>query len=273
MRWHNDRRALRDVRMRGRHPDLRPGRASTAPSGCRDLMEAGAIDVCNFDASWSGGPTAWRRAAAIATSFDVEMGHHEEPQVAAHLIASQPHGTYAECFHPDRDPFWWNLVANRTPNRRRQAPAARRSWPGLDPRRGLHRRAPGRPAMNAGRPHRVGIAEVAEHAGVAVSSVSRVVSGHPDVSERMRTRVLAAIEELGFVPDVTAQSLRTGSTKTVGFVVSDIRNPLIAEIAHTAETRLARARLRAAVDERAARSRARGRAPAQAAPSVGSTAC
>jgi LacI family transcriptional regulator len=93
-------------------------------------------------------------------------------------------------------------------------------------------------AWSAGRTHRVGIAEVAKHAGVAVSSVSRVVSGHPDVSERMRRRVLAAFEELGFVPDVTAQSLRTGSTKTIGFVVSDIRNPLIAGIAHTAETRL-----------------------------------
>jgi L-alanine-DL-glutamate epimerase-like enolase superfamily enzyme len=31
------------------------------------------------------------------------------------LLASVPHGTYAECFHPDRDPFWWNLVANRPP--------------------------------------------------------------------------------------------------------------------------------------------------------------
>jgi L-alanine-DL-glutamate epimerase-like enolase superfamily enzyme len=76
-------------------------------------MEAGAIDVCNFDASWSGGPTVWRRTAAIASAYDVAMAHHEEPQVAAHLIASQPHGTYAECFHPDRDPFWWNLIANR----------------------------------------------------------------------------------------------------------------------------------------------------------------
>ena len=76
-------------------------------------MEAAAVDVCNFDSSWSGGPTAWRRAAAVAHSYDVEMGHHEEPHVAAHLIASQPHGTYAECFHPDRDPFWWNLIANR----------------------------------------------------------------------------------------------------------------------------------------------------------------
>lgn len=112
VRWHNDRRALRDVRMRGGIP-VCAGQSEYSPSGCRDLMEAGAVDVCNFDASWSGGPTAWRRAAAIALSYDVAMAHHEEPQVACHLIASQPHGTYAECFHPDRDPFWWNMIANR----------------------------------------------------------------------------------------------------------------------------------------------------------------
>ncbi len=114
VRWHNDRRDLRDVRMRSRIP-VCAGQSEFSPSGCRDLMEAGAIDVCNFDASWSGGPTAWRRCAAVATAFDVEMGHHEEPQVSSHLLASQPHGTYAECFHPDRDPFWWNLVANPPP--------------------------------------------------------------------------------------------------------------------------------------------------------------
>ena len=110
--WHNDRRSLRDVRYMGGIP-VCAGQTELTPSGCRDLMEAGAIDVCNFDASWSGGPTAWRRTAAIATSYDVLMGHHEEPQVSTHLLASIPHGTYAECFHPDRDPFWWNLVANR----------------------------------------------------------------------------------------------------------------------------------------------------------------
>jgi len=112
VRWHNDRRALRDVRMRGTIP-VCAGQSEFSPSGCRDLMEAGAIDVCNFDASWSGGPTAWRRTAAIALSYDVAMAHHEEPQVSSHLIASQPHGTYAECFHPDRDPFWWHMIANR----------------------------------------------------------------------------------------------------------------------------------------------------------------
>lgn len=114
VRWYNDRRALRDVRMRGGIP-VCAGQTEFSPSGCRDLMEAGAIDVCNFDASWSGGPTAWRRAAAVALTYDVQMGHHEEPQVASHLVASQPHGTYVECFHPDRDPFWWHLIANRPP--------------------------------------------------------------------------------------------------------------------------------------------------------------
>ncbi len=113
-RWHNDRRAMRDVRTMGDVP-VCAGQSEFSAGGCRDLMVDGAIDVCNFDASWSGGPTEWRRVAGMAASFDVAMGHHEEPQVAAHLLASIPHGTYVECFHPDRDPIWWNLIANRPP--------------------------------------------------------------------------------------------------------------------------------------------------------------
>ncbi len=49
----------------------------------------------------------------MAAVYGVAMGHHEEPQVSSHLLGSIPHGTYVECFHPDRDPIWWNLVANR----------------------------------------------------------------------------------------------------------------------------------------------------------------
>ena len=89
------------------------GQSELSSGGCRDLMTDGSIDFCNFDASWSGGPTEWRRVAAMALSFDVRMAHHEEPQVASHLLASIPHGTFVECFDPDRDPIWWNLVANR----------------------------------------------------------------------------------------------------------------------------------------------------------------
>jgi L-alanine-DL-glutamate epimerase-like enolase superfamily enzyme len=111
-RWHNDRRAMRDVRTMG-GVAVCAGQSEFSAGGCRDLMVDGAIDVCNFDASWSGGPTEWRRVAGMALSFDVMMGHHEEPQVAGHLLASIPHGAYVECFHPDRDPIWWNLIANR----------------------------------------------------------------------------------------------------------------------------------------------------------------
>ena len=53
--WHNDRRALRDVRMRGGLP-VCAGQSELSPSGCRDLMETASIDVCNFDASMGGGP-------------------------------------------------------------------------------------------------------------------------------------------------------------------------------------------------------------------------
>jgi LacI family transcriptional regulator len=80
--------------------------------------------------------------------------------------------------------------------------------------------------------------EVAERAGVAMSSVSRVLSGHPDVSPKMRDVVMDAVRELGYRPDMLAQGLRRGSTYSVGFTVSDIGNPVLAEIVTGAEKRL-----------------------------------
>jgi D-galactarolactone cycloisomerase len=110
--WTNDRRDMQIVRTRGRIP-VCAGQSEYSPAGCRDLMEQNAIDVCNFDASWSGGYTNWRRVAALSQIYSVELGHHEEPHIAAHLLASQPNGTYLEVFHPQRDPIWWNLIGNR----------------------------------------------------------------------------------------------------------------------------------------------------------------
>ena len=80
-------------------------------------------------------------------------------------------------------------------------------------------------------PTRTGIRQVAKKARVAISSVSRVISGHPDVSPEMRDRVQAAVRTLGYEPDILAQSLRRGSTRTVGFLIGDISNPLFAQIA------------------------------------------
>lgn len=83
---------------------------------------------------------------------------------------------------------------------------------------------------------RASMRQVAEHANVAMSSVSRVLSGHPDVSEKMKQRVWASVAELGYTPDLLAQSLRSGQTLTVGLVAANIANPLLAEIAKGAES-------------------------------------
>ena len=85
---------------------------------------------------------------------------------------------------------------------------------------------------------RAGMREVAERAGVAMSSVSRVLSGHPDVSPRMRHVVMAAVRDLDYRPDMLAQGLRRGRTFSVGFTVSDIANPILAEMVTGAESRL-----------------------------------
>jgi D-arabinonate dehydratase len=111
-RWLNDRLDMRDVRHAGRI-QVAAGQSEASRAGLRDLIAAGAVDVCNADASWIGGPTEWRRVAALAAAYEVAMGHHEEPQIAAHLLAAIPHGTYVETFDPERDPLFWNLIANR----------------------------------------------------------------------------------------------------------------------------------------------------------------
>jgi LacI family transcriptional regulator len=77
---------------------------------------------------------------------------------------------------------------------------------------------------------------VAARAGVAVSSVSRVLNDHADVSDGLRARVLAAVEELGYRPDPVAQSLRSGATRTIGCIVRDIANPLFGDIVKGAES-------------------------------------
>ena len=80
----------------------------------RRLIDADAVDIVNYDVSEGGGITDWRRAAAVCYASGVDMAHHEESQVAQHLIAAVPHGTYIECFaDPERDPVWQTMWLNR----------------------------------------------------------------------------------------------------------------------------------------------------------------
>jgi D-galactarolactone cycloisomerase len=107
-RWTNDRGWMRDVRYQT-GMRVAAGQSEVTLGGLRDLVVEAAIDVSNFDASWAGGPTVWRRAAGLCAAFGVEIGHHEEPQVASHLLATAPRHTFVECFDEERDPFFWQL--------------------------------------------------------------------------------------------------------------------------------------------------------------------
>src|SRR5258708_17300898 len=84
----------------------------------------------------------------------------------------------------------------------------------------------------------VTIRDVAEAAGVSLSSVSRALNGGRHVSARIARDVTAAADRLGYQPDFMARSLRTRSTGMGGCLVSDVANPLNASIVQAAEARL-----------------------------------
>lgn len=77
----------------------------------------------------------------------------------------------------------------------------------------------------------VRLQDVADHAGVSVKTVSNVVHGHPSVSRPMRTKVQASIEALGYVPNVSARSLRTGRSGLIGLAVPRVTDPYFCDVA------------------------------------------
>lgn len=82
---------------------------------------------------------------------------------------------------------------------------------------------------------RVTLREVADQAGVSITTVSNVIRGWPHISNETRRKVEHAIEALGYVPHPIAQGLRTGRTFVIGFVVPDISNPHFASMVSTIE--------------------------------------
>ena len=77
----------------------------------------------------------------------------------------------------------------------------------------------------------VRLRDVAEHAGVSVKTVSNVVRGHPSVSRALRMRVEESLTALGYVPNMSARSLRTGRSGAVGLAVPRLTDPYFAEVA------------------------------------------
>lgn len=79
------------------------------------------------------------------------------------------------------------------------------------------------------------IKDVAARAGISYTTVSHVVNGTRPVSDPVRSKVEAAIAELGYVPSGVARSLRVRATGTLGLLVPNASNPYFAELARGIE--------------------------------------
>lgn len=79
------------------------------------------------------------------------------------------------------------------------------------------------------------IKDVASHSGVSVSTVSRVLNNHPDVSQAVRTRVMAAVQALNYVPNSSARDLIRPQTDVLGLVVRGVGNPFFTDVIQSVE--------------------------------------
>jgi LacI family transcriptional regulator len=77
--------------------------------------------------------------------------------------------------------------------------------------------------------------QVARRAKVSTATVSRVLNNAPVVKGSTRTRVMRAIEELKYHPNLHARSLAGGKSRSIGVIVSNIENPFFLEIYKTVE--------------------------------------
>ena len=71
---------------------------------------------------------------------------------------------------------------------------------------------------------------IASELGVSITTVSKVLNNHADISEATRSRVLAKVEELGYQPNAVARSLSLRRSHTLGIVIPDLMHSFFVEI-------------------------------------------
>lgn len=85
------------------------------------------------------------------------------------------------------------------------------------------------------------IKDIAERCGVSVSTVSRVLNNHPDVSSGVREKVMQVIREVHYVPNNSARDLVRPQSNTIGLVVRGIGNPFFTEVIRSIENAVGQA--------------------------------
>lgn len=89
------------------------------------------------------------------------------------------------------------------------------------------------------RRQKVTLQDVADAASVSIATASLALQGNKRISEPTRQRVLAAIEDLGYVYNRRAASLRTNRSYTVACIIHELSNPFSAELTSGMESQLA----------------------------------
>jgi LacI family transcriptional regulator len=78
--------------------------------------------------------------------------------------------------------------------------------------------------------HQTTMKRIAGELGVSITTVSKVLNNHSDISEATRSRVLAKVEELGYQRNAVARSLTLRRTHTLGIVIPDLMHSFFVEI-------------------------------------------
>ena len=86
---------------------------------------------------------------------------------------------------------------------------------------------------------KVTISDVAKLAGVSTATVSHTINNTRYVSGETKEKVYQAISQLGYTPDASARSFRTGKKKTIGFIVPDISSKFFGNMIEAVESCLA----------------------------------
>jgi len=72
--------------------------------------------------------------------------------------------------------------------------------------------------------------DIADELKLSKMTISKVLRGQTDVSAETKARVLKRVKELNYRPNISARSLRTGQTHSVGMVVWSLSDPSVSSI-------------------------------------------
>ena len=74
------------------------------------------------------------------------------------------------------------------------------------------------------------IKDIARELGISVSTVSRALQNHPDISEKTKEQVKACARELNYKPNIMASNLRTNKNTTIGVVIPELNHHFFASV-------------------------------------------